>query len=664
MDGGADAADSGPPPVTFDPPEAPARPTLSPCPDGWREVSVEAGIATCDPWPMRGVDECAAHEAHFPGEELCAPVGAECPTGDYADDLPLSGRVFYVLASASPGGDGSVTAPFATIGAALAVAGAGDVVALGRGEYDEVLRPRAGVTLWGACAEETILTASGASTTEGVVETSTGALTIENVTIGRSPRFGIHVGRNAMVTVEGVVVDAASIAGIYVDGGGTLEGQDLVVRNTTATTDGQYGRGVNVSDGEVTISRAVIEDNLDLGLFAGGVDTTLTLSDVAVRGTRSQPADGLGGRALEVEDGASVDIQRTIFEDNRDTTLALTGTDSFVRATHLVIRETGPRDSDGRRGRAINLQSGARADLRQLFVERSGELAIYAAGDGTRLTLTDVLVRDTLGDPSMGNFGHGIAVRQNANADITRAYIARSRALGLLVSTGATANVADLVIIDTEADAFSDYFGRAIGMEGGASVSLVRAELQNSRDFGILVIDSTLDAEDVVIRNVTGQEASGVYGRGLEVGEGGSASVTRLLIEDTRDFAVGALGEGSSFEAEELTVARARPAACASSGCAGEGGGTGVVAARGGATSVHRFAIEDAELCGALVSEGSSLDLAFGEVRGCAIGVCIQIDGYALDRVSNGVGYRDNGTNLDSTSLPVPAPGEAAPEPM
>ncbi len=662
-DSGVDAADTGPAPLTPTAPEDPAAPTLGPCPTGWREVPIEASIASCDPWPMRGVDTCAAHQAHFVGEELCTTVGGACPSGDYADDLPLTGRVFYVLASAAAGGDGSVTTPFDTISAALAVAGDGDVVAVGRGTYDEVVRPRAGVTLWGACAEATVLTVSAPSTTEGVVDTGPGAVTIKNVTIGASPRFGVHVGRNAELTLEGVVVDGATITGIYIDGGGILDAHALVVRNTAATTDGQYGRGINVSDGEATVTRAVIEDNLDLGLYAGGAGTTLTLADVAVRGTRSQPTDGLGGRALEAGDGASVDIQRVIFEDNRDVTLALTGADTFVHASQLVIRDSGPRDSDGMRGRAINIQSGARAELSQLLVERSGATAIFASGEGARLTLADAVVRDTLGDPAIGSFGNGIIVRESATADIVRTYIARSRAVGLFVSTGAMVDAQDIVVIDTEADAVSGFFGRSIGIEGGASLTLARATLSNSRDFGIIVFGSSLVAEDVAIRGVTGQEALGKYGRGIEVDDGGSAMVTRLVVEDTRDYAIGALGAGATFEGSEIRLARTRPAVCAASGCAAEGGGTAIVAGLGGATNVRRFVVEDADLCGALVAEGSELDLAFGDVSGCAIGVCIQVDGYALDRVNEGVTFHDNGTNLDSTTLPVPVQGESAPEP-
>ncbi len=43
-----------------------------------------------------------------------------------------------------------------------------------------------------------------------------------------------------------------------------------------------------------------------------------------------------------------------------------------------------------------------------------------------------------------------------------------------------------------------------------------------------------------------------------------------------------------------------------------------------------------------------------GEVFGCTIGACVQVDGYSWDRLTDGVRYHDNGANQEGTSLPVP----------
>jgi hypothetical protein len=41
-----------------------------------------------------------------------------------------------------------------------------------------------------------------------------------------------------------------------------------------------------------------------------------------------------------------------------------------------------------------------------------------------------------------------------------------------------------------------------------------------------------------------------------------------------------------------------------------------------------------------------------------AIGACVQVEGYDLSRLMTDVSYRDNGANLQATSLPVPEPLE------
>ena len=73
---------------------------------------------------------------------------------------------------------------------------------------------------------------------------------------------------------------------------------------------------------------------------------------------------------------------------------------------------------------------------------------------------------------------------------------------------------------------------------------------------------------------------------------------------------------------------------------------------------MSRFVVARAELCGLQLARGGQVDLADGEVREHAIGVCVQVDDYDLDRL--GVRFVDNGVNLQATSLPVPEPAAPA----
>jgi len=42
--------------------------------------------------------------------------------------------------------------------------------------------------------------------------------------------------------------------------------------------------------------------------------------------------------------------------------------------------------------------------------------------------------------------------------------------------------------------------------------------------------------------------------------------------------------------------------------------------------------------------------------------MCVQIEGYDLDRLTRGVRFLDNGTNLQTTTLPVPDLADAIPD--
>ncbi len=54
----------------------------------------------------------------------------------------------------------------------------------------------------------------------------------------------------------------------------------------------------------------------------------------------------------------------------------------------------------------------------------------------------------------------------------------------------------------------------------------------------------------------------------------------------------------------------------------------------------------------------AGLDLSGGIVSGHPVGIAVAVDGYDLSRLSDGVTFVDNETNLDARSLPVPAPSQ------
>ena len=60
--------------------------------------------------------------------------------------------------------------PFGTVASAMNAATDGDIIALAKGTFTEEVNLRNGVTLWGACVAETVLTSSIAELGAGVVQ--------------------------------------------------------------------------------------------------------------------------------------------------------------------------------------------------------------------------------------------------------------------------------------------------------------------------------------------------------------------------------------------------------------------------------------------------------------------------------------------------------------
>jgi hypothetical protein len=540
--------DDGVPPI--------AAPVLTPCPAGWREVPTD-GITTCDPYPADGPAPCPAGQAHFPGEPGCAPIGRACPAGDFAEGLPDDGTVRFVLAGAS-GGDGSRAAPFGRIADALAVATAGTTVALGRGRYPEVVTLRSGVTLAGACPEATVITFRGADPRLAVVNATSSGVTMRDLSIDDSDRVGISVaGPSADLLLEGVVVRAATANGILADDSGRLRASGLRVHDTRAAADGESGRALLVQLGATAdVTRALFEGNRGGGVFAQHEDTTLSLADVVVRDTQSRERDLGSGRGLGVELGARAEVTRALFERNREVSVFAEDEGTELSLTDVVVRDTEGRERDGGAGRGLGVELGASVQVSRALFERNRELAIFAR-DGAVLSGSDVVVRDTRGRASDGGLGRGLGAEAGASAEMTRATFERNRDVGVFAQDGGTVlTLTDVSVRDTQPQESDSAFGRGVAVQLGALGHVTRALLERNRDLGVYVVNAgtLLVLADVVVRDTQSQMSDSSFGRGLALQLGAGVEVTRAIFERNRDVGIFATDEGTMLTLTDAVV--------------------------------------------------------------------------------------------------------------
>lgn len=654
--GHADAggADAGGPDAWGGPaaPVAPEPPALGPCPAGWR-VGAASGSEpeTCEPWPEAGAATCASGEAQFPGDPACAPVGDPCPVGDFPEDIAAGSDVLYVLAGAAPGGDGTLASPFSRIADATRVSRAGTIIAVGKGEYDEPVVLRTRFTLWGACAAQTRIASSVAATDVGTIDVVGPDSAIRNVTVG-GERPGIIVAPpTASVHIHGVVIAGALGAGLGIHSVGTSTVDGLLVRDTRPLADGTFGRAIDLEEGSTLEARRVhLEHNVEFGVFAVGAGTSLVLEDAVIRDVR--PSTNNFGRGLRVSEGASATLARVVVELASDVGISASRSGTTLAVEDVVVRDTRSGNDSLALARALDISQGASATVRRALFERNGEVGVSVGSAGT-LVLEDLVLRD-MQPRSDGAFGRAIAVQDGSTLELLRAVLARQFEHGVFVAA-ASASIEDLRVVDVGAIAADGTYGRGIEVGEGATVSLARAVLESTHEVCVLVSDpgTTLDARDVAVVDAGARVADGLLGRGVQIQDEAHATFERLSVERVRELGVCVSLDGSA-ELTDARVSSVLPRDCASSTCPGLGGGTGFGVYVRGALTVGSFLVEDAGLAGLQIVRGGVMDVHDGLVTRCGAGANVQDPSFDVRRITQNVRYVDNVTTLDTTELPVP----------
>ncbi len=709
--GGVDASDGGasvvtPPAIDWLADGAPPieLPGFTPCPDGWHEATA-GEVGYCEPYASAGRDErCDAGEAHFPGEEGCRPIGDPCPAGDYAEGLPTDGTVIYVNPSAAPGGDGSLAAPYAALSEVRwSSLSSGATVALSKGSFEGTLPLKATIRVVGACVAETLLTGVDAPVAAVINVTNAGEPAfVKNVHILDAPQNGATVISGRALVLEGVLVEGMQEAGLQLaDDDSRLELRDVVVRGTVPDSAGLYGRGINTQDAStLEAQRVLVEANHDTGIFVGGPMGQANLEDVVVVDTLPQASDRRNGTGIAIGLGSVVSATRLLVADNLESGIYVVDTSSVATLTDAVIRGTRPQLRDSARGRGLNIRNEARLEAIRLVVLDNAEAGL-ALGAGVTTTLEDVVVYQTrASEDPRGYVSSGIQALNGAELRGSRVSIFDNQQSGLTLSDGASAEVTDLVIANTYDDGDSVNIPTGLGVQNGARLDATRARISGNQTLGVWAYgeSSMVTLTDAIIDGRRPDAAASLE-RGVELVRGSRALLERVVVTHHDDASISLNHAGTELqltdcvvqaapdggadpsisilagahlvaERVELFDARAFGMQIAEATADATdlriervGGGSaewghGLVV-EGGGLEMSRFEIAGASGCGLMVAAsetaGTSVDASEGIVRDAAIGACVQVDGYDLSRLNHDVQYVDNGSNLDATSLPLPA---------
>ncbi len=628
--------DDAEPSIVIEAPTPPAPPVFTPCPEGWRERAIDDLVA-CEPYP-EGRQDCSDIEIHVPGTTGCVRVGHECPAGGFPATIPTAADVRYVRAGAA--GTGTRSAPFGTIGEALRAVAAEGTVVVAPGTYREQLRIERAVTLLGACASETIIEAP-ADAVAAVLVTA-GPASLRDLTV-RGARTAVYVTVGANLNVEDVRVERFAESGLRAVGG-TLTAQRFSIRAVAGTE--QVGLLTSAGGHLLAERGAVVGMRLYAGACSEGAE--LTVRDVGIIG--GPPDDAVRG-GVEAHQDATATLERVAIEGTCAFGVG-SSLRSTLRATDVVVRDTHAQEPDALRGAGAGIELRATLELSRVLFERAVFSAILSTPDGGSIAATDVAILDTRNDP-VEHRARGLSLAAQTHATLDRVRVRGGTLPALLLAADGTSVTArDLDVADVGA---SPTFG--VGALHAQLASVLRGErirVRRTTSAGLVLMDGARGSlEDVAIED-TRAELRGDLGRGITVQNAGLFG-RRVRVARNREVSVMVYGPRAVARFEELEIDGTMPRACAEDTCADSPAGFGVISAQG-ALEIDRFKIAGSALCGALVTEAGMLDLAHGEVRANVVGVCMQVDGYELDRLRDDVVYADNGAPLEATMLPVPEP--------
>ncbi|MGF1466200.1 MAG: hypothetical protein ACFCGT_08695 [Sandaracinaceae bacterium] len=308
---------------------------------------------------------------------------------------------------------------------------------------------------------------------------------------------------DADLTLERGLLRGNSRHGVFVFGArARVTLTDVAVLDTELDPDGLGGRGLSAQDGSsLTLRRGLVRANRDIGVFVAR-DATADLADLAIIDTRAR-GDGMFGWGLAALARANLTVQRAIVRRNRDVGVFLASPGTAATLTDVEIVDTRGTVSDGSGGRGLSVQAGATLSLERGVLRTNRDLGVFIAGPGSRATLTDVAVLDTQSEGNDGTGGRGLNAQQGASLDVERGIVRDNRDVGVFVSdAGTRASLTDVAILSTRAAERGRSAGINVSALVEADVRLQRFVMADADLCGVhIVAGALLRLAHGVVRN-------------------------------------------------------------------------------------------------------------------------------------------------------------------
>ena len=350
------------------------------------------------------------------------------------------------------------------------------------------------------------LSVAGAGTTAEISE-----LLISNSFPATAAKHAIEVRSGAVVVMSDVSVQKATEVGILVDGNGSAaSGKRVLVTGTTAIIGSHVGgTGVAVAaGGTIDLEQSLITNNTDFGLLLDGFGSNCVLKNSTVSNTTGSLLELLPGAGVQVRYGSRLVIDNSAIINNHGGGATIGFADSLMTGTSVLVSDSQPSLRTKEFGSGIVIQSGARLDGSDVTVRNNRTTGVFAAGDGTTVSIERLFVDGTLPDAATQENGRGIGIQEGASAILRNAVVRRSHDIGVYAAgVLTTLDARGFVIRDTHPQASDGRFGDGLLVASGASLSGGDLTLWDNARCGIqLAFEGiSLNVQDALIgRNLFG----------------------------------------------------------------------------------------------------------------------------------------------------------------
>lgn len=463
---------------------APVGPTTSALPEGFTPAE--------DGWGFRAIvpsKRCEGATRTVIGKDACAPI----------DDCD----------AAFPPAGATVVGAGASLPEALANAKSGATLALDKGTYAlgaQSIAIASDVKIVGRCARDVVVTANADTEAFAIARAN---VSIEGITI-RGAKTGITVSSNANVRVAHALLEGLA-SGIRAYKGAIVTADGVVIDAAAFRSKDPVSGAVAQQNAKITFTNGDVRDTTE-AFSAIDTGTTVTVSRTSAVSRVSSDAIylmSMVGGALSIDESVIAVDRESMLVSGRSTQFSKTRDNATVKISKSELRNDTPFE-----GGLLAAMGGGKITLLESSLRHGAALALQSFETSSTIVL-DHSVVTTVAKP--GATAHGVNVIAGARAELIASAIVRARGVGVAVFDNGGQLTLDRSYVG------ATYAGGGSG-DGLASFGVVVA-----KDCSGTLRDSVLWGNEQVA---------------LSVGYSSRIEADGLVIDGTKPSSDGSLGEG------------------------------------------------------------------------------------------------------------------------